>query len=183
VKDDIKDTKGRYNAISFNTEIVKGVLGNARFLNGKDSYVKTPLNFKGWKSLAISLWVKPEQKDGGGLSIILDNGHDASNNFVIQSANSDNPNRGRWVFHCNGVDILFMLPFNQWTHLAIVVNAEKGIIQVDINGENVGKRTIDGGFEFGDIPLSFGRLSKVADRYFKGSIDEVKILGVGGQEE
>ena len=176
VGDEIKDAKGRYDALSVSTGIAKGFLGNARYFNGRDSYVKTPVNFQGWKGFTISLWVRPEKKDVDELSAILDNGHDANRNFVIQSADINNPNSDRWVFHCNGVDIPLMIPPSQWTHLVIVADAKKGDIQAYTNGVKAGKETVKRGFEFGDVPLSIGKLAMADDRYFKGSIDEVAIL-------
>ena len=174
--DGIKDAKGRYDALAVSTGTVKGFLGNARYFNGKDSYIKTPVNFQGWKGFTISLWVYPEQKNEGGLAVILDNGHDADRNFVIQSADINDPNSGRWVFHCNGIDIPLMIPPSQWTHLVIVADAKKGDIQAYTNGVRAGKATVKRGFEFGDVPLSIGKLAMADDRYFKGSIDEVAIL-------
>lgn len=174
--DGIKDAKERYNATSFHTSITEGHSGKAIYFNGRDSYVKTPINFQGWKGVTISLWVCPEQKNEGGLAVILDNGHDADRNFVIQSADINDPNSGRWVFHCNGIDIPLMVPPNQWTHLVIVADAKKGDVQAYTNGVKAGKATVKRGFEFGDVPLSIGKLAMADDRYFKGSIDEVAIL-------
>ena len=85
VGDKIKDMKSTHDAISGNTVTIEGHFSNARYFNGKDSYIQTPVNFKGWKAISISFWVKPERKDGNELSVILDNGHDAKNNFAIQS--------------------------------------------------------------------------------------------------
>ena len=172
----IKDAQGKFDAIPVNVKIIDGRLGKARYFNGKDSHVKTSLTFQNWKALTISLWVKPEQKDGKELSVILDNGHDANSNFAIQSADINNPNSGKWVFHCNGIDISLTLPFNQWTHVAVSINAEKGIIQAYTNGISAGKVTTGKGFEFGAAPLMIGKLAKSDSRYFKGAIDEVVIL-------
>ena len=171
---EIADSQKRYPAISFNAGIVEGQSGKARYLNGKDSFIQTMVNLQGWKGVTISFWVKPERKDGDDLSVILDNGHDAKNNFAIQSADINNPNSGRWVFHCNGSDISLTIPLDQWTYVVIAANAKKGIIQASTNYVEVYKATI-GKFEFGDTPLTIGKLAKTSERYFKGSIDEVTI--------
>ena len=176
VKSTVKDAKGKYHAISFNTSITEGHSGKALYFNGKDSYIKTPISFKGWHGVTVAMWVRPEQKAEKGLSVILDNGHNAKNDFVVQSADIDNPRSDSWVFHCNGVDIPLTINFNQWTHIVVVANAEKGIVQAYINGVNAGKWKTGGPFEFGAKPLSIGKLTQEDSRYFKGSIDEVVIL-------
>ena len=117
VGDKIKDMKSTHDAISGNTVTIEGHFSNARYFNGKDSYIQTPVNFKGWKAISISFWVKPERKDGNELSVILDNGHDAKNNFAIQSADFSGK---KWVWHCNGRDILLNLTLNEWNHVVVV---------------------------------------------------------------
>ncbi|MDO8125639.1 MAG: LamG domain-containing protein [Candidatus Brocadiales bacterium] len=171
-KDKIADSRGRYSATSFNTEIVEGHSGKARYFNGKDSYIQTPVNVQGWKGLTISLWVKPERKEGDELSVILDNGHNAENNFVIQSADASG---GKWVWHCNGVDIFLDIPLNQWSNVVVVADGEKGIVRAYTSGSKVTEVRVDEGFEFGPTPLTIGKLAKADARYFKGSIDEVII--------
>ncbi len=171
----IKDSKGKHDAISVNTEIMKGPWGNARHFNGRNSVIKTPVSFSGWKAFTISLWARPEKKDGGGLSVILDNGHDANTNFVIQTADINNSDSERWVLHFNGKDILLSIPFEQWTHLVIVVDAEKGYVKAYTGGKEAGIVEM-GRFELGDTPLTFGKLAKNDDRYFKGTIEEIVVL-------
>ncbi len=174
-KEEVVDLKGRHSAISFNTSMSKGYMGSARYFNGRDSYIKTSVNFKGWKSVTISLWVKSEKKGRNGSSVILDNGHAAEKDFVIQTADFDNPDSGRWVFRCNGVDIPLIIPFYRWSNIVIIMDAAGGVLQAYVDGVRSGRVVLDKGFEFGDEPLSIGKLAKMDDRYFKGSIDEVVI--------
>jgi len=61
------------------------------------------------------------------------------------------------------------------SHLVIIADGERGIIQGYVDGISMGKVTIGKRFEFGDAPLTIGKLAKMDDRYFKGGIDEVKI--------
>src|SRR3990172_8538212 len=58
----IRDEGGKYNLRGNKTGIVEGFSGKARYFNGKDSYIRVPLDFKGWKDLSISFWVKAESK-------------------------------------------------------------------------------------------------------------------------
>lgn len=173
--ENIQDSTGKFKLTAVNVRTTKGKFKKAGYFNGKDSYIVAPINFKGWKALTISMWVKPERKSKKELSVVLDNGHDANNNFVIQSADAEKPNSGKWVWHCNGTDIFLKIPFNEWTHIMVVANAEKGIVSAYINGVNVGSRTTKS-FEFNDTNLTIGKLSKIDSRYFKGSIDEIIIL-------
>ncbi|MDO8125644.1 MAG: LamG domain-containing protein [Candidatus Brocadiales bacterium] len=169
---EIADSKGKHNATSFNADIVEGHSEEARYFNGKNSYVQTPVSFQGWKSVTISFWVKPEQREGDELSVILDNGHDAKNNFAIQSADFSGE---RWVWHCNGIDIFFALSLNKWSNVVVVADGEKGIVRTYVNGLRITEVRSDKGFEFGPTPLTIGKLTKADERYFKGTIDEVVI--------
>ncbi|MDO8125640.1 MAG: LamG domain-containing protein [Candidatus Brocadiales bacterium] len=171
-KHEIADSKGGHNAISFNARIVKGDSGKARYFNGKDSYIQTPVNVQGWKGLTISLWVKPECKGGDGLSVILDNGHDEKTNFAIQSADASGE---KWVWHCNGIDIFLDIPLNQWSNVVVVADGEKGIVRAYTNGSKVTEVNAEKGFEFGPTQLTIGKLAKADTRYFKGSINRVVI--------
>lgn len=168
---EILDLKGNYTAKLFNVEVVEGYLGKAGYFNGKNSYIETPINFQGWDGITISFWVKPEDADRDGLSVILDNGHTANSDFAIQSADIHGEN---WVWHCNGIDIFLTIPLKQWSHIVVSADAKKGVIKAYINGLKVGERQTDI-FEFGSAPLTIGRLAKASDRYFKGCIDEVQI--------
>lgn len=168
----IDDAKGRFHATAFGTGIASGHSEKSRYFNGKDSYIKTPVSFKGWKDVTISLWVKPERKEGNELSVILDNGHDAKTNFAIQSTDNSGT---KWVWHCNGIDITFRLPLNKWTQVVVVASGDKGIVQAYANGLKIAEaRSYK--FEFGSSLLTIGKLANADERYFKGSIDEVIIL-------
>lgn len=168
----IADSAGKYNAASFNALATEGHSGKARYFNGKNSYIQTHVSFQEWKGITISLWVKPDHKGGNELSVILDNGHDAKNNFAIQAADSSGD---KWVWHCNGYDILLNLPLNKWTHLVVSADGEKGIIKAYTNGLKIAEVKSDKGFKFGPTPLTIGKLAKPDERYFKGSIDDIVI--------
>lgn len=148
---------------------------SASHFNGKSSYAKIPLDFNGWDSVSISLLAKPERKTGRELSVILDNGHDTTDNFVVQSADANNPNSGRWVWHCGGNDIVFTMPFDKWSQLIVVAEAGHGITRVYINGEKAGE-VKSAPFKLGSTPLTVGKLSSADKRYYKGSIGRVDIL-------
>lgn len=173
---DIKDYKGAHNAIAANTKPVNRLFGRARYFNGKDSYIETPVNFKGWRAVTISLWVKPEKKSDDTLSVILDNGHDVNSNFVIQSVGIEDKNNGKWVWHCNGKDITIKLLFNRWTHLIIVADIKKGVSRVYVDERFAGEINTGEGLEFGAAPLTIGKLARENNRYFQGSIDNVIVL-------
>lgn len=166
------DIKGKNNADPVNIEMIKGPSGQAAYLNGKTAYIQTPVNFQGWKKITISFWVKPEKKTDNDLTVIFDNGHDANTNFAIQSA--DNSGR-KWLWHCNGIDILFNLRMDQWNHVVASVEAETGLINVSVNGKKSGEIKTEGKIEFGSTPLTIGKLAKANERYFKGGISQFMI--------
>lgn len=165
----IQDNKGKNHATPINIEIINGHSGNAAYLNGNDAYIQTPINFHGWKGITISFWIKPENKLGGELAIILDNGHDSDSNFAIQSADTIGE---KWVWHCNGKDILFDLPLNQWSHVIAWADSESGMIGASVNGRISGEVKTASKIEFGSTSLVIGKLAKTNERYFKGGIDQ-----------
>ncbi|MFA5336810.1 MAG: LamG domain-containing protein [Candidatus Omnitrophota bacterium] len=171
----LSDVTGKYSATPIKVKIVKGRFKKARYFNGKYSYVLTPINFKDWEAVTISMWVKPQQKSKKDLAVIIDNGHDANSNFVLQSIDAEDVNSDRWVWHCNGADISFKLPFNEWSHIVALADGKNGIIAAYVNGLCVG-RTVVKSFEFNGTNLTIGKLSGENKRYFKGAIDEVVIF-------
>lgn len=173
--DKIHDSKGKYDATSFNTEAKKGYHGEARYFNGVNSYISTPLSFQDWDGITISLWVKPEDPGKDGLSVILDNGHTANSDFVIQSADSSGKN---WLWYCNGVYLSFALPLKKWSHVIVSADTKKGMIQAYVNKKTAGKAYTNP-FEFGPTMLTIGKLAKADDRYFKGMVDELEIWDKG----
>jgi hypothetical protein len=162
----VADAKGRYNAVAYNTKAVPGILNKARWFDGASSYINTSLILNEWKVFSIGFWVKPEPKNNGEIAIILDNGHDAKENFVIQS---DNSSETSWM------QSTFKLPAYKWTYVALVVDITDNKMEVFLDGE---KRAITHSPSFSKaklFSLTFGKWATENTRYFKGSLDEIAI--------
>lgn len=157
---------------SFNLADANGPGGKARYFNGENSYIKTPLIFKDWKKLTISFWVKPEMKADGKMAAILDNGHTGNTDFTIQTADASGTN---WTLHCAGTDIIFNIPLDKWQFVLINIDGGNGIITAYVDDINVGKVVLGRSFEFGASPLTIGRLANIEDRYFKGAISNLAV--------
>jgi len=171
----IRDEGGKYNLRGNKTWVVEGFSGKARHFNGKDSYIRVPLDFKGWKDLSISFWVKAESKEGGGASVIFDKGYDQNKNFIVQTIQSarGGPEAYHWFFEDK--DIPFKLPVGKWTHVLAVKDGGKKLLEVYVNGQKSGEAVITGEASGDSIPLTIGRLTGKYDGYFKGALDEVII--------
>jgi len=170
--DMIADANGAYDATSYNTQVVEGPFGNARYFNGEDSYIKTPLNFQGATTVTISLWVKPEPVQSGNLAIVFDTGHDRMANFVVQSIDNT---ATTFAWHSADTDLLFNLNRDQWTHLAVIADATNRKLEVYQDGQLIGQMDTKYALQIDSTPLTFGRFAIWEARYFKGSMCEAAV--------
>ncbi|MDR4503621.1 MAG: LamG domain-containing protein [Candidatus Scalindua sp.] len=166
--------KGRENDLFLDLQTFDGEYGETFSFNGRSSFARPHINFRQWEGVVISLRVKPGEKENDGLSTILDNGHTATQNFVLQSADPRNLAREDWVFVCNGIPIPFKLKLNKWSHVLLIIDAEHGEMKVFLNGALAGENKTDP-FNFGSIPLSIGKQSLANDRYFEGEIADLVV--------
>jgi len=174
----ILDSKRKQNGEAYNTKIVKGRIGNARRFNGRDSYIRTSLNFKGWTGLTISLWVKPESGSRNEPTIILDNGHSEKRNCALQVlpfAKGITAAKRFFVWHCPKSDASFEVPLDNWSHVILTVDITQQVLEVFLNGTLVSDRDVPEPFKFDGTPLYLGRWAVGEFRFFKGTIDEVLI--------
>lgn len=174
----IADAYGAYDATSYNTQVVEGPFGNARYFDGLNSYIETPLSFQGATGVTISLWVRTEPPsqwvepgEPHDLHIILDTGHDERNNFVVQSAGAT---YDLFYLYCAGPAFLEM-PQGVWTHLVIVIAPEERKRQVYLDGLKSSELVSHEAPNFGSIPLVFGKWATEDARYFEGSMCEAAV--------
>lgn len=167
----VTDAKGKYDAETYNTKIVEGKINKGRWLNGINSYIKTPLIFKDWTTFSIAFWVKPEHRPSNEVAIILDNGSNEKENFVIQS-NGISETSFSWLY---GTNAPFELPLNLWTHVVVTADILNNQIKVYLNGENRVTLEMPPFSKPGAIPLTFGKWATAQARYFKGSLDEIGV--------
>jgi hypothetical protein len=171
----VADEKKINNGVAYNTQIVQGAFGKARYFNGESSYLMTPLHFKDSPGITISLWIKPEKNlsSKDDLCIVFDTGHDKDKNFVLQSTDK---NEKRFAWYSGGNVVLFDLPHKKWTHLALIIDARKHNMEVYSDGVRIGMTsTASSGFKIDSSSLTFGRFTKSNARYYKGAIDEVAV--------
>jgi len=174
----IADAHGSYDATSYNTQVVEGPFGNARYFNGLNSYIKTPLSFEGARGVTISLWVRTESPsqwvepgEPHDIHIILDTGHDERNNFVVQS---EGATYDLFSLYCAGPAV-FEIPRSIWTHLVIVITPEERKRQVYLDGLKSSELISHDAPNFGSIPLVFGKWATQNARYFEGSMCEAVV--------
>lgn len=176
----IRDAKGLHNATAYRATIVANPpYGNARYLNGLNAYIQTPLKLS--KDITISLWIKPEKdlwksasavyKDNGH-AVILDNGHTGKENFVLQAIDLKYT---KFIWHSADEDVPFELPWNEWSHIVVVANSQNNTLQVFLNGELLGESRTKGEFVIDDTPLTIGKWATKDERFFRGMIDEVAV--------
>jgi hypothetical protein len=178
--DVVADANGTYNAEAYDTQVVAGPFGKARYFNGLSSYIKTPLSFQGAKAVTISIWLRTEPPsqwaepgESGDLHIILDTGHDARNNFVVQS---EGATYDIFSLYCAGPAV-FEMPRGVWSHIVFVIIPQERKRQVYLDGLKSSELISSEVPNFGSIPLVFGKWATEDARYFKGSMCEAAVWG------
>ncbi len=169
--DGVADANGAYNATAYNTQVVSGPFGNARYFNGLNSYIRARLSFQEAKAVTISLWVKPEPVQSSNSAIVLDTGHDRMTNFVVQA--TDIP--ATFVWHSADTDLLFRLNSERWTHLVVIADETNGKLEVYQDGSLLGQKVTKYALQLSSTPLTFGKWATGDARYFKGSMCEVAV--------
>jgi len=163
--DKVKDT-------AYNLKIVNGFSPAAVYFDGNSAYAKTSLELSALKGATIMFSVKPDAKQNTSIVAIIDNGHSAENDFVLQSVDVS---KHEYTFHCFGVDSVFNLPAETWTHFLVSIDLSKNTFDVYLNGKKYSSSQIPLDSHFGSVPLTFAKLSKSNERYFRGTLDEVFI--------
>jgi hypothetical protein len=155
------------NGTTIDVESVTDRLGNEQSafrFNGSTSKIQLG-NWFNYQSFTISLWVKAEAQTNG-ISVLIDNNHSHSYNWVLQSFS--NNNEYFWGTSNQAVT----LPENEWANLVIA------------HANNTSKLFLDGGFigqsnfaiDYGLTPnLNLGYWVVDDARYWKGSLDDIRI--------
>jgi len=162
----------KYNADMYKVRNANGHSRDAAYFNGTDSSIKTTLSLEDLKGATIMFWVKPGIKQNNKTIAIINNGHSAEKDFVLQSVDTS---KHEYTFHCFGIDSTFNLPAGSWTHFLVTIDLSKNTFDVYLNSKKYSSLQIPRGSTFGPASLAFAKLSKVGERYFCGAIDEVFI--------
>ena len=139
-------------------------------LNGTDAAAQIPSTYSGSAEITIEAWVRTTQSTGSFQTIVA--GASSSTDVVhLQLANSGNI----VIFTDAGLAYLPILSpsqFLDWHHVALT--AKPGDIRLYRDGIQVGSNSKQYNTLNGGVPLLVGKNDNLG-RYFKGSIDEVRI--------
>jgi len=138
----------------------------------------------GTQDFTADAWVYisdyPAAGDNYGIITQMDGAGDYSNRHLMLYINSD----GAVVSDANnaGVQVYFTgspgaaVPFNTWTHVAVVRNGTA--VQIYVNGTLRSGFAIPAGTSFKDYtgPLRIGGMGDAGENRFKGYIDEVRFV-------
>ena len=160
----------KYIVEPHNIKIVDGYSGRSPYFNGNNASITTSFSLANLRGFSVAFWIKPERQQKGKIVTILDNGHDARQDCVLQSADIID---STYTFHCFGRDTLLKLPTDKWTHILIAVDLEDRNFRVSINRKKLKTVELPRGVKFGNTPLTFGKLAKLNERYFKGILSEI----------
>lgn len=142
--------------------------GNALKLNGNGDYASTqPLNLN-TNNLTLSAWIKPEGQQLDWAGILFCRGGNTTSGISLRD---DNELRFHWNEGFWDVGTGLYLPDGYWSHVAMVVQPKKITLYVNGNSWSLNDTFDPQGF---NAPLDIG-LDNCCERYFKGSIDEVKV--------
>ena len=170
-----RDRGGKYNLNASNVKVVEGFSGRARYFNGKDSYITVPLDFKGWRDLSISLWVKMEPENRGA-AVIFDKGYEKKKNFAVYAAGPAKGGERSYNLLFEDKSIGFNIPAGEWAHVTVVRDAGSKVFEVYLNGKKTSDAALSEDILSGDsTPLTLGRLAKKNGGYFRGAMDEVSV--------
>jgi MSHA biogenesis protein MshQ len=122
--------------------------------------------------VTVSVWVYPRSwPAAGGLKSIVSK--DDNYEFHLD------PNGRVYYWWNNGgtreITSTTNVPLNQWTHIAVTYKS--GAQVVYINGVQSGTNTQTGVLPVNALPLQIGQDQGIADRFFNGYIDEVRVYG------
>ena len=176
----MKSVKRGYEIRPYKIRVVDGYLGKAVYFNGNDAFIETSLNLSNLTSFSVGFWIKPDQQKIGDIVTVLDNGHDEKQDCALQLVDAT---ANTYTFHCFGVDSIFRLSTDLWTHILIVVDLKSRYFCVYLNGEKQSDNKLLNACKFGSTPLTFGKLAKMNNRYFKGTLDEIIVWGKALNEE
>ena len=174
----IADSSGNsITGTSYNSTSVDGYFGKAQRFNGTKAYIAVPNSpsLNPTQFITLEAWVKwnadPTTKPGWA-QILSKNGdnqyqlqHNTTNTF-FEFAVSTSVAR-KWIFSTT------VPKMGIWYH---VVSTYDGALQkIYVNGVFEAQGSLTGTISTSVAPISIGRRTSSADRYFTGDIDEVAI--------
>ncbi|WP_337031937.1 LamG-like jellyroll fold domain-containing protein [Paenibacillus illinoisensis] len=169
-------SKNGYHGQAYN--VVSSAISNknqAASFNGKDSYIQLPGLLTDTTDFTFSAWVN---WDGGGAwQRIFDFGNGLTRHMFLTP--SQHNGALQFTIHDQGRDQSLIateaLPTNQWVHVAVTLQGDKGTLYV--NGNSVASSS-EITFNPKDLQASEAYLGKsryAADPFYQGKMDQVRV--------
>jgi hypothetical protein len=154
-------------------------LSSALALDGIDDYVSVPALYLNSNTLTMSAWIKRNGVQNDWSGVIFSRDRNTTAGLYVQS---NGELRYNWDDQSSTYDWAsgLIVPNNQWTFVALVIEAERAILYVD---DSSAVNTVAHAIEEFDGKLEIGRDNSSATRYFKGSVDEVCVWQTARLEE
>ncbi len=175
------DTQGVNNGtLVGGVTFAAGKVGTAFNLNGTDevSIPSSPsLNFN--NAVTLEAWIKPS-------TLAFNNSYGA----IIAKSSDTRRDYGLFVkstgalhlsyFNAAGTNVILetapnLVPVNQFSHVAGVINTLSGVMQIYLNGNVVASRATSGPMVPNSVPLTIGLSDPGSNYGFKGLIDEPSV--------
>ena len=168
--------KGNNGTLSNATRTTQGKFGRALSFNGSNSLVTVADNasLDLTSGMTLSAWVYPTSQTANRTTVIM---KERSGGLAWSLSASSNVKRPNTTTRIGNKDVNVtggsQLPINTWTHLAATFDGRTQILYV--NGVRVAARAPIGTLNVSANPLRIGGNTVLANQYFKGLIDEVRV--------
>jgi hypothetical protein len=162
-----------------------GTIDGSGNFNGTNSYIALPSSsvFDSLSTLTISAWIRPDTNDNHSKDIVVKRTSLGNDEFEFRLNSSNTMDFDRYLPSGGSAQGDTIIPTDQWSYVASILNDPADQVIFYLNGENDGTRSYTESYG-GDTSstVTFGRSGvSSADgsidvwRHFDGLIDEVRI--------
>jgi len=155
------------------TPAVAGDPGTCRYGNfdGTDNYLQVADNalFDQANQVSVTVWIYPRSRGTELKSIIS---KDTNYEFHL---NASGQLYWWWGGGTQELTTAVTVPLNQWSHIAVTY--QSGMQRIYINGVLRASGTATGTLATNNLPFQIGQDQGLADRFWNGLIDEVRVYG------
>jgi Concanavalin A-like lectin/glucanases superfamily/Glycosyl hydrolase family 20, domain 2 len=158
--------------------LVSGISSNALEFDGINDYVKVDTTVTGWNEASnkLSLMGWFYREDGAEAVTGIDKAQ--TYRLTSAAASSTSANWALWIVDSNGASYSVTTPApvnnREWHHIAGTYDGNT--LRLYVDGQEVSSLNATFSIKSSTTPLEIGRRDQA--RYFKGKIDEVKIMSV-----
>jgi len=167
------------------TTIGTGKISYGRTFNGTSDYISVAdtNSLDLVKDYTLETWIYPTVSGNSTYRVFLAKRPSSGGNYELYLNNDAAANQGELRFW-NGVTEYatgYVPKINTWTHIAAVVTNTTNLTMY-VNGEVVSSQTIAAPVTFTGS-FTIGRGGDIANYYFQGSIDEVRVSNIARSQE